>query len=143
MGDRYTLEETVLCAYIARYGEDNFKIEDVHHLNNRSINSINLKIQNIASNYDEEKIERYSKVKSLSGVPNGQIGRRTDWEIIFPLTKLDKDQFIKKCKNILKEEKKRLFLQDVTNRNTDPSVFGMLTPIYFNINTDYFHSDFL
>ena len=64
-----------------------------------------MKIQNIAAMLDEEGIERNNNISALSGVTTGQFGRRTDWETVSRLAKLEQNEFIMKCKNIILSSK--------------------------------------
>ena len=57
----FTYEEIVLCTYAAMYNANDFGgIEKIYDITNRSINSIKMKIMNIASMLDEEGIERFN-----------------------------------------------------------------------------------
>jgi hypothetical protein len=74
------------------------KIESLTH---RSLASIKMKIQNIVAMLDEAGIQRYSNESPLTGLPQGQSGRKTNWEIVEPLCKLSKQTFLQKCRSIL------------------------------------------
>ena len=41
-----------------------------------------MKVQNIAAMLDEEGFEYSNEVSILSGLPRGQSGRRTNWNIV-------------------------------------------------------------
>ena len=98
----FTRDEIVLCTYAAIYDASDFggisKIEDLTH---RSLASIKMKIQNIAAMLDEAGAKRYSNVSPLTGLPQGQTGRMTNWEIVEPLYKLPKQALFQKCRSIL------------------------------------------
>jgi len=90
----YTEEEIFLCAYAALYNGDDFGgAEAVSLLTGRSVGSIQMKIQNIAAMLDEEGIPRTSKVSPLTGTPPGQGSRRTNWDLIQPLTRMSQNYF--------------------------------------------------
>lgn len=100
----YTPDEITLCTYSAIYDANDFGgILKINFLKNRSIDSIKMKIQNIAEMLDEEGIKRfnYGEISPLTGLPNGQTGRRTNWELVKKLYPLNKNDFLKKCKTIL------------------------------------------
>ena len=97
----YTEDEIILCTYLARYGHDDFTEIESHKKYNRSLNSIKMKVQNIAAMLDEEEITRYSDVRGLSGVTTGKSGRRTNWEWVKKLIPLSKEELLTKCKSIL------------------------------------------
>ena len=97
----YTEDEITLCTYIARFGLREFSEIDIHKKYGRSLDSIKMKIQNIASMLDEEEITRYSDVKGLSGVPTGESGRRTNWNWVQKLILLSKEELFSKCESIL------------------------------------------
>ena len=99
----FTYEEIVLCTYAAMYNANDFGgIEKIYDITNRSINSIKMKIMNIASMLDEEGIERfnYNIISPLTGLPTGETGRRTNWDIVSSLCTLPKNEFLTKCKGI-------------------------------------------
>lgn len=98
----FTEDEILLCAYAARFEGDDFGgVEAIHTLTGRSRASIHLKILNIAAMLDEEGIARESKVTPLSGLPTGQRGRRTNWDIVLPLTGLSRQQHLAECQKVL------------------------------------------
>ncbi len=99
----FTYEEIVLCSYAAMYNANDFGgIKKIYDITNRSINSIKMKIMNIASMLDEEGIERfnYNIISPLTGLPTGETGRRTNWDIVSSLYTLPKNEFLTKCKGI-------------------------------------------
>jgi len=100
----FTRAEVVLCAYAARYNGDDFGgVEAIHSLNARSRDSIQLKVLNIAAMLDEEGVTRDSAVISLSGLPAGQQGRRTNWDHVSELVSLTPEQHLTECRHILLE----------------------------------------
>lgn len=100
MRKRYTEDETVLCTYIARFGRGAFGEKDVEKVEGRSLSSIKMKVQNIASMLDEEKYEVSKEVSKLTGRPQGESGRRTDWDVVKPLAILSKEEHLKRCRVI-------------------------------------------
>ena len=105
MRNLFTKEEKILCAYIALY-DDSISIEDIEYLINRSTTSINMKIQNYAALFDFLNVKRNNKITPLSGKKHGESGRMTDRETIEPLIKLGKDNLLRKCKDIIIENRK-------------------------------------
>lgn len=67
-----------------------------------------MKIQNIASMLDEEKIKRYNNVRPLTGKTTGESGRRTNWNIVKLYIDKPKDAFLTKCNEILREQENML-----------------------------------
>lgn len=98
----YTKEEIILCTYIARYGRREFDENNIHLLENRSISSIKMKVQNIASMLYEEGFNVHHEVSKLTGKPPGEKGRRTNWEIVSGLTDFNKTKFLSICQSIIK-----------------------------------------
>jgi len=101
MRNPYTVNEIVLCTYIARFGKGILTESRIAQLQNRSVSSIKMKIQNIAAMLSEEGYEISNDVSTLSGLPAGQDGRRTNWDIVRTLVNLNKSEFQKKCLNII------------------------------------------
>lgn len=97
----YTEEEIILCTYIARFDNKLMSESKISSVRNRSIGSIKMKIQNIVAMLDEKGIERNPSLTALAGMPTGQVGRKTDWEVVSQLCLLDKKDHWKKCKEIL------------------------------------------
>ena|SRR6266446_3538680 len=97
----FTRDEIILCTYAAMYDADDFGgIFKIERLTHRSLASIKMKIQNIAAMLDEAGAVRYGNVAPLTGLPRGQSGRTTNWEIVEPLYKLSKQAFLQKCRSI-------------------------------------------
>jgi len=100
----YTDNEIVLCTYAALYDEYDFGgVEAISRLTGRSVGSIKMKIQNIAAMLDEEGIPRNSHVSPLTGTPPGQSSRRTNWELVEPITRLPQQDLQKLCVRIVAE----------------------------------------
>ena len=98
---RFTSEEIVLCTYAAKYNEQDFGgLTVVGELQGRSIGSIKMKRNNIAAMMDEEGISRETTFSALSGMPEGTSGRRTNWDIVEPLCKLERAEFLALCVSI-------------------------------------------
>ncbi|MDM9630216.1 hypothetical protein [Robiginitalea aurantiaca] len=97
----YTKDEITLCTYIARLGRNEFDEHDIHKLKKRSVASIKMKIQNIASMLDEEGYPTDNNVSKLTGKPPGEKGRRTNWDIVRNLTVLNKQEFLSLCQRII------------------------------------------
>ena len=100
MRNSYTENEIIVCAYIARFGRDDFKESDVVRIKNRSLSSIKMKVQNIAAMLDEEGFSYSQKVSRLSGLPTGQTGRRTNWDIVKQYTNMPKAVHKSRCDEI-------------------------------------------
>jgi len=104
-GAAFTRDEVVLCAYAARFNGDDFvAVEAIHSITLRSRDSIQLKILNIAAMPDEEGIARESAVNPLSGLPTGQQGRRTNWDIVSGLVGLSRSEHLAECRRILERQ---------------------------------------
>ena len=99
----YNKDEITLCTYIARFGRGEFDEWDVHKIKNRSISSIRMKVQNIASMLDEEGYDTSERISKLTGKPPGQKGRRTNWDIVSKLSELNKYKLLSLCNRILAE----------------------------------------
>ena len=99
---KYTKEEIVLCTYNARFGYQEIDFEEIGKLQERSIASIKMKIQNIAWMLNEKGYDHHSSVPRLSGMPAGKKGRLTNWDIVELLIGLNKDNFWNICKLCIK-----------------------------------------
>lgn len=98
----FTREELVLCIFAARYDiADIGGIDTIHSLQGRSLASIKMKIQNIVAMCDEEGISRNSNQNSLTGLPAGETGRRTNWDLVAQYASVSRDQHLKECRAIL------------------------------------------
>src|SRR5689334_25348085 len=95
----FTHDEIVLCTYAAIHDEGDFGgLSQIERLTNRSRASIQMKIQNIASMIDEAGIPRSSGVSPLTGLTTGESGRKTNWDIVEPLTRLPKQTLLERCR---------------------------------------------
>ncbi|PWG04447.1 hypothetical protein [Polaribacter aquimarinus] len=97
----FTKDEITLCTYIARFGKNEFDENDIHKLKSRSVSSIKMKVQNIASMLDEEGFKTNDNISKLTGKPPGQKGRRTNWDTVNNLTDLNKHEFLSMCQKII------------------------------------------
>lgn len=97
----YTHDEIVLCTYITRFGKNDFDENDIHKLKNRSVASIKMKIQNIASMLDEEGFPTDSTIPKLTGKPTGEKGRRTNWEVVSKYAELNRKDFLENCRCLI------------------------------------------
>ena len=97
----YTKDEITLCTYLARFGKREFDENDIHKLKIRSVSSIKMKVQNIASMLQEEGYETNDNISQLTGKPPGQQGRRTNWDIVRNLTDLNKQEFLRLCEKLI------------------------------------------
>jgi len=97
----YTKEEIILCTYIARFGRSEFNESEIHKLKGRSVSSIKMKVQNIASMLVEHGFEINSEISKLTGKPNGKKGRTTNWDLVETLTQINKVDFYKQCEKII------------------------------------------
>ena len=104
-GAAFTRDEVVLCAYAARFNGDDFGgVDAIHSLTGRSRDSIQLKVLNIAAMLDEEGVARESTVNPLSGLPPGQQGRRTNWDIVSGLVGLSRAEHLAECRQVLERQ---------------------------------------
>ncbi len=101
MRNLYTESEIVVCTYIARFGRNDFTEEDIVKINNRSLSSIKMKVQNIASMIDEFGGKTSDQVSKLTGLPEGQTGRKTNWDVVKLYVNLPQNEHRKKCVEIL------------------------------------------
>ena len=97
----FTKEEITLCTYLARFGKREFDENDIHKLKSRSVSSIIMKVQNIASMLDEEGFDTHDAISKLTGKPSGEKGRRTNWDIVSKLTDLKKQEFLSLCQKLI------------------------------------------
>lgn len=111
----YTVEEITLCTYAAMYDKNDFGgYASIHRLaqnpeKKHSTASIKMKIKNIASMLDERNIHREKNgVTPLTGLPTGEKGRTTNWNVVQTLYGLEKKDFQKKCMQIIAKAKNRL-----------------------------------
>jgi hypothetical protein len=98
----FTTGEIVLCTYAALYDARDFGgVSEIEGITGRSPASIQMKIQNIAAMVDDAGIARSSDVSPLTGLPAGETGRRTNWEIVEPLVRLSRQAFLEHCRKII------------------------------------------
>ena len=97
----FTKEEIILCTFIARFGRINFDEDDIQRIEDRSVWSIKMKVQNIAAMLNEEGYETDYSVSKLSGKTTGEKGRRTNWEIVRTLVDDSRNELLNKCQKIL------------------------------------------
>ena len=97
----YTKEEIILCTYIARFGRNEFTEYNIHSLKERSVSSIKMKVQNIASMLFENDYEIDSNVSKLTGKPPGNKGRLTNWDIVKDLAEMNKNDLFNLCSKII------------------------------------------
>ena len=105
----FTRDEIVLCIYAARYDiADIGGLDAIHSIRIRSRSSIRMKIQNIAAMCDEEGISRSSNEHALSGLPTGETGRRTNWDVLSLYVTVPQDQHLNECQLIITKAYTRL-----------------------------------
>ncbi|MBR4916406.1 MAG: hypothetical protein IKZ45_04925 [Fibrobacter sp.] len=54
---------------------------------------------------DERNILRHNNITPLTGKTTGEKGRKTNWNVVEPLYPLKQEDFLKKCKAIIKNAK--------------------------------------
>lgn len=96
----FTENEIVLCTYIAKFGRGYFNEKRITRLENRSEDSVKMKVQNIAAMLKEEGFSHSPDVSALSGVTTGEEGRRTNWDIVEPIAEISKEEHKQMCKEI-------------------------------------------
>ncbi|EIK5595560.1 hypothetical protein LJ983_000060 [Vibrio parahaemolyticus] len=96
----YTLPEIVFCTYIARFGRSQFDETDVNDFSGRSLSSIKMKVQNIASMIDESGYKASNQVRLLTGKTTGEKGRKTNWDDVQSLLNLSQSELLKKCSEL-------------------------------------------
>jgi hypothetical protein len=96
----FTPDEITLCAYIAIYGRSCFDEHKIVKITGRPLASIKMKVQNIAAMLREEQYECHSSISSLTGLPQGLSGRRTNWSTVHNLPLSDKAKFLARCEHI-------------------------------------------
>jgi len=89
----FTRDEVVLCAYVAMHGRKDFSEDLVVRVTNRSLASVRMKIQNIAAMLREEGHKCSPEISSLTGLPTGFKGRRTNWDVVNALPLNDRRSF--------------------------------------------------
>ena len=112
MKNLYTEKEIILCAYIARFGRDDFNESHVVRIKNRSLSSIKMKVQNIAAMIEEEGYECNESVSKLKGLPTGQTGRRTNWDIVKKYVDLCRADHKRECMGLFLRSKNDWVMND-------------------------------
>ena len=98
----FTRGELVLCIYAAVYDiADIGGIDAIHMLQSRSRSSIRMKIQNLVSMCDEEGITRFNEEHPLTGLPAGETGRRTNWDLVSEYSRVSRSEHLQECERIL------------------------------------------
>ena len=106
MRNLYTSDEIVLCTYAAIYNVDNLGgYFAICQLTGRRVSSVKMKVRNIAELMDENQVPRFSSVSGLTGTTTGQPARQTNWDIVRPLTLLNKGTLLERCQGILHKYK--------------------------------------
>lgn len=99
----FTREEIVLCIYAARFDVDDIGgIESIHSLRFRSRASIRMKVKNIVAMCDEEGISRNIQNRGLTGLPAGEVGRRTDWDLLAEYAEKTRDELLQECQRLIR-----------------------------------------
>jgi len=99
---RYTEAEIALCMYAALHDRDQIGgIDSIHALETRSRSSLKMKIQNIVAMCDEEGIARSGKESALTGLPQGEKGRRTNWTELVHYSKMPRQDHFQLCELII------------------------------------------
>ncbi|CAI2296009.1 TPA: hypothetical protein ACN310_004500 [Vibrio parahaemolyticus] len=96
----YTLPEIVFCTYIARFGRSQFNETDIKDFSGRSLSSIKMKVQNIASMIDEAGYKASNQVRLLTGKTTGEKGRKTNWDDVHSLLNLSQTDLLNKCSEL-------------------------------------------
>jgi predicted HNH restriction endonuclease len=100
----FTHDELVLCVYAALYDINDFGgLDQIHRLQSRSVASIRMKIQNIVAMCDEAGVPRHNSENPLTGLPHGQAGRRTNWDMVSHYSGVSREQHLHECKLIIQE----------------------------------------
>jgi hypothetical protein len=101
IGKPYTKNEIILCTHIALYDRGLLREKRIARYGDRSVDSVIMKVLNIAAMLDENGISRNSKVSPLTGKKTGERGRETDWPLVQELVQLEEKELWQKCKTIL------------------------------------------
>ena len=97
----YTEDEVVLCSYIALYDGALLSERKISGIEKRSEGSVKMKVQNIVAMLDDKGVPRNRKVSALAGLPAGESGRETDWDLVSEMIKIGKNDHWAKCKEII------------------------------------------
>jgi hypothetical protein len=98
----YTSEDIVLCTYIARFGTGLLPESRVAKYGGRSVDSVKMKVGNIVAMLDEKGIEKCPDIAPITGMQQGETGRRTNWLQVERLVTLDRADLLAQCREILK-----------------------------------------
>lgn len=74
----YTLPEITFCTFIARFGRSHLDEADIHNFSGRSLSSIKMKVQNIASMLHEAGYPTSDSVSRLTGKPAVHISEHSN-----------------------------------------------------------------
>lgn len=99
----YTKDEVVLCTYIARFGRAAFREHRIRQITNRPLESLKMKVQNIAFMLCENNYDYHPSISKLSGSPKGKKDRDTNWDIVKNYTTLEKEDFLEECRHLIKK----------------------------------------
>lgn len=98
----FTREELVLCIYAAFYDIADFGgLDQIHALHSRSVASIRMKIQNLVAMCDEFGVTRHNSEHPLTGLPHGQTGRRTNWDLVSQYSGVSREDHLQECRQII------------------------------------------
>jgi predicted HNH restriction endonuclease len=98
----FTQDELVLCVYAALYDLNDFGgLNLIHSLRSRSLASIRMKIQNLVAMCDEAGISRQNSENPLTGLPQGQTGRRTNWDVVSHYSAVSRADHLQQCLRII------------------------------------------
>ena len=101
----FTREELVLCIYAAIYDiADIGGLDAIHMMKSRSRSSIRMKIQNLVSMCDEQGVPRFSDEHPLTGLPAGETGRRTNWDLVSEYSRVSRSEHLQECNRILRDQ---------------------------------------
>ena len=98
----FTHDELVLCIYAALYDIADFGgLEQIHGIQSRSVASIRMKIQNLVAMCDEAGVTRQNSEHPLTGLPQGQTGRRTNWDVVSHYSGVSREDHLQQCLRII------------------------------------------
>jgi len=100
-GPRYCNDEIIVCTYIARFRQPSSEAVEMFSrlFPNRSAKSIRAKIGNIAAMLRDEGLP-HSWQSYLTGTTTGRSARRTNWEIVRPLTCLSEKDLLERIARV-------------------------------------------
>ncbi len=100
---RYTNDEITLCAYIARFGREEFNETDIQPISDRTLESVRRKVENIACMLDKDGFKTSEKVKKTPVSPT-RTNLRSKRGIVQMLAVAKQEEFLEACKEILKSK---------------------------------------